>query len=240
VRTSELAVRTERVTTLQRTIAEQAENIGLLEQEVRDKAEALSRMDGDVRAAEEAMLRLESQVRQKGEQLTGVQRSCEEQRTQIRHLQDTLAARDASIQRLEAELRASSDIIGNIQRDIRRLSTGDAPLSPATSAPPTQEVQARLLVRIDGETEVVHVINKRTTCIGRTDDNDIAVDTKYISRHHARILSGPNYTVVEDLGSTNGVYVNNRRVTRRHNIVDGDIVMVGKTRFRFALKTLDR
>jgi pSer/pThr/pTyr-binding forkhead associated (FHA) protein len=243
VRTSELAVRSERITTLTRTITDQAQSISALEQEVRDKSESLSRIDGDVRAAEEAMLRLESQVRQKTEQLSSVQRASEEQRAQIKHLQDTLASRDATISRLETELRSSSDIIGNIQRDIRRLSASEP--APAASAPPAAaapaaETLARLLVRIDGDTEVVHVINKRTTSIGRTDDNDVAIDTKFISRHHARILCGPNYTVLEDLGSTNGVYVNNRRINRRHTIVDGDIVMIGETRFRFALKTLDR
>jgi pSer/pThr/pTyr-binding forkhead associated (FHA) protein len=93
---------------------------------------------------------------------------------------------------------------------------------------------------MDSETEVVHVINRKVTNIGRTDDNDIAIDTRYISRHHAKILAGPSATVIEDLGSTNGVYVNDQRVKGRAALTDGDIVMVGKTRFRFAVKPGDR
>jgi pSer/pThr/pTyr-binding forkhead associated (FHA) protein len=46
--------------------------------------------------------------------------------------------------------------------------------------------------------------------------------------------------VIEDLGSTNGVYVNDQRVKGRAALTDGDIVMVGKTRFRFAVKPGDR
>jgi pSer/pThr/pTyr-binding forkhead associated (FHA) protein len=93
----------------------------------------------------------------------------------------------------------------------------------------------RLLIRIDSDTEVVHVINKKVTTIGRTEDNDLTIDTKFISRHHAQMLAGPNFTVLEDLGSTNGVYVNNRRVSKQ-TLKDSDQVTIGKTRFRFAIK----
>jgi pSer/pThr/pTyr-binding forkhead associated (FHA) protein len=82
----------------------------------------------------------------------------------------------------------------------------------------------------------VHVLGKKITSIGRTDDNDLAIDTKFISRHHAQMLAGPHFTVLEDLGSTNGVYVNNRRISKQ-TLKDGDQVTIGKTRFRFVIKT---
>jgi pSer/pThr/pTyr-binding forkhead associated (FHA) protein len=150
------------------------------------------------------------------------------------------------VARLEGELKASNEIIGNIQRDIRRLSGDDstprpfAPKAEPAHAPAEPEFATRLFVRMDSETEVVHVINRKVTTIGRTDDNDISLDTRYISRHHARILAGPNATVIEDLDSTNGVFVNDYRVKGRQALNDGDIVMVGKTRFRFAHKGSDR
>jgi chromosome segregation ATPase len=257
VASAELAVRAERISTLQKTIEDQADTLTALERELRDKAESLARFEGDLRVAEDSMLRLESQLRQKTDQQSGVQRTLEEQRGQIRHLQDTLATRDATVARLEGELKASNEIIGNIQRDIRRLSGEDSapraaakPEAPAAlpsapipalvapaSAAPEPEFVTRLFVRLDSDTEVVHVINRKVTNIGRTDDNDIAIDTRYISRHHAKILAGPNATVIEDLGSTNGVYVNDHRVRGRQALNDGDIVMVGKTRFRFAVKS---
>jgi hypothetical protein len=253
VTAAELAVRAERINTLQKTIEDQADTLTALERELRDKAESLARFEGDLRVAEDSMLRLESQLRQKTDQQSGVQRTLDEQRGQIRHLQDTLATRDSAVARLEGELKASNEIIGNIQRDIRRLSgeesipraTAVRPEPPAAPAPmpvppPEPEIAARLFVRMDSETEVVHVINRKVTNIGRTDDNDITIDTRYISRHHARILAGPNATVIEDLGSTNGVFVNDYRVRGRQALNDGDIVMVGKTRFRFALKASDR
>ena len=244
INAAELATRGERINTLQRSVDDQAESIAALEREMREKTEALGRLESDLRVAEDSMLRLESQLRQKTDQQSSVQRTLDEQRGQIRHLQDTLATRDATILRLEGELKASSEIIGCIQRDIRRLS-GDAPApkppQPRPEPPPAEpEPMTRLFVRLDADSEVVHVIGKKTTSIGRTDDNDIAIDTRYISRHHARILTVPNATVIEDLGSTNGVYVNDQRVSRRQSLKDGDIVMVGKTRFRFAAKVPER
>ncbi|HZF24710.1 MAG TPA: FHA domain-containing protein [Steroidobacteraceae bacterium] len=248
VKSAEVATRAERIGALQKTVDDQGETLGALEKELREKAESIARLEGDLRAAEDSMLRLESQLRQRSDQGSIAQRTLEEQRSQIRHLQDTLGTRDSAVARLEGELKASSEIIGNIQRDIRRLSI-EAPLPSAPIAPPREqagpprehaepasEPLTRLLVRLDGEAEIVHVINKKTTGIGRTDDNDIHIDTKYISRHHARILIAGNSTVVEDLGSTNGVFVNERRVNRRHALEDGDVLMVGKTQFRFAVK----
>ena len=73
---------------------------------------------------------------------------------------------------------------------------------------------ARLLIHTDEGREVVHVLGRKTS-VGRTPDNDLQIDAKFISRHHAVILAGPTQTIIEDLNSTNGVQVNGRRVTRQ-------------------------
>jgi general secretion pathway protein A len=81
---------------------------------------------------------------------------------------------------------------------------------------------------------VVHVLGRKTS-IGRTPDNDLQIDARYISRHHAVILAGPVNTVIEDLNSTNGVQVNGRRVSR-HMLKDGDTLLIGKSHYRFAVR----
>jgi pSer/pThr/pTyr-binding forkhead associated (FHA) protein len=63
--------------------------------------------------------------------------------------------------------------------------------------------------------------------IGRTPDNDLQIDSKFISRHHCQIVTQGDSCVIEDLNSTNGIYVQFKRV-RRHNLNDGDVVQVGK------------
>jgi len=109
-------------------------------------------------------------------------------------------------------------------------------LDPATSGTHAAlpEGATRLLIRADGESEVVHVLGRKTS-IGRTPDNDLQIDAKFISRHHAVILAGPARTIVEDLNSTNGVLVNGRRVTRQV-LQDGDTVVIGRTQFRFVVR----
>lgn len=62
--------------------------------------------------------------------------------------------------------------------------------------------------------------------VGRLDENQIALDTESVSRRHARLVPDGTGWAVEDLGSTNGTWVNDERVTRRL-LVDGDQVRFG-------------
>jgi type II secretory pathway predicted ATPase ExeA len=63
--------------------------------------------------------------------------------------------------------------------------------------------------------------------IGRTADNDLQIRSKFISRHHAQIVTDRSCSVLEDLNSTNGVFVRSRRV-KRHELVDGDVIQLGE------------
>jgi len=62
--------------------------------------------------------------------------------------------------------------------------------------------------------------------IGRTSDNDMQVDSKYVSRHHAQLVTSQDGCVAEDLNSTNGIYLNGKRV-RRHKLAPGDVIKIG-------------
>jgi pSer/pThr/pTyr-binding forkhead associated (FHA) protein len=63
--------------------------------------------------------------------------------------------------------------------------------------------------------------------VGRTPDNDVHIDSRFISRHHCQVITTAHSCVVEDLNSTNGIFVKSNRV-RRHHLNDGDVVLVGK------------
>jgi pSer/pThr/pTyr-binding forkhead associated (FHA) protein len=68
--------------------------------------------------------------------------------------------------------------------------------------------------------------------IGRSSTCDIQVLTHFVSREHARVLVGRDEVTVEDLGSTNGVFVNSIRVDRQ-TLKHADLLTIGETQFRF-------
>ena len=78
-----------------------------------------------------------------------------------------------------------------------------------------------------------------TTTIGRAPDNDTRVSDNMVSALHAKIVSYFDAAYVEDLGSTNGTYVNGRKVNKTP-IYPGDILKVGDTCFVVKEKTSSR
>ena len=144
--------------------------------------------------------------------------SLKELRAELHAASASLAQRNALIERVEVEAASSVAMLGNIQHNLEHLGVEDQP---------------HLLVRSDGGTGIVHLLGRRTT-IGRTPDNDVHIDAEFISRHHAVALRAGAKTVIEDLNSTNGTYVNGQRVNRR-TLKDGDLVTLGKTEFRFSI-----
>lgn len=72
------------------------------------------------------------------------------------------------------------------------------------------------------------VVNGELT-IGRAAGCEITLDDTYISQLHARVSIGEHGIVVEDLGSTNGTYLNRKRVTAPVIVSPGDQIQVGST-----------
>ena len=87
---------------------------------------------------------------------------------------------------------------------------------------------SKLVLSTDGKAVAeLHLMAGRKV-IGRTPDNDLQIDSKFISRHHCQLVTGSDgITVIEDLNSTNGILVHGKRV-RRHSLRDGDVVTIGQ------------
>ena len=68
--------------------------------------------------------------------------------------------------------------------------------------------------------------------IGRGADCQLILDDDYVSTRHARVVGSPSGIYVEDLGSTNGTYVNGQRITAPTTITLADTVRIGKTMLR--------
>jgi hypothetical protein len=67
------------------------------------------------------------------------------------------------------------------------------------------------------------------TVLGRSGEADLVIDDPYASDFHMRLVVQENAMMLHDLGSTNGTYVNGRRVTVPTELRRGDNIQVGKT-----------
>ena len=68
-------------------------------------------------------------------------------------------------------------------------------------------------------------VTKTETTIGRSPDNDIEIDNPAVSGHHCRIGVDGHISFVEDLDSTNGIYVNEKK-TPRSDLKHDDVITV--------------
>jgi general secretion pathway protein A len=103
----------------------------------------------------------------------------------------------------------------------------EAPPPGAVPHDPGQPIHGRLLVATDGRTVEERMLRVGRIIVGRTPDNDLQIDSRFVSRHHCQIITTLHSSVIEDLNSTNGIYVKSKRV-RRHYLNDGDVVVIGK------------
>lgn len=88
----------------------------------------------------------------------------------------------------------------------------------------------------EGQTQI-YEIGGSTVSIGRTDANDLVLNHPSVSRHHARLSVLPgDTTLLIDLGSLNGTYVNGQQV-HEHPLIDQDRVYVGMFELRYQVST---
>jgi len=78
-----------------------------------------------------------------------------------------------------------------------------------------------------------HILNEHATIIGRAVENDIVVTSVRISREHAVIQREGWRIMLEDLGSTNGTFLNNERLHAAKQLRDGDQIKIGDVLFTF-------
>ncbi|NNF52768.1 MAG: AAA family ATPase [Gammaproteobacteria bacterium] len=89
-----------------------------------------------------------------------------------------------------------------------------------------RETRGQLRVIGPGGEEKIYPLIRGRLIIGRTIDNDIQIDSEFISRHHAQIFTDEKNSRIEDLNSTNGVFLNNRRIKKRQ-LISGDEIELG-------------
>ncbi len=91
---------------------------------------------------------------------------------------------------------------------------------------------AWLLIEEEGMPEKKYDVKAMTISIGTSDDNDIILKDKAVSRHHAKIRIEGKKHFIYDLASTNGTRVNGRKIAKKW-IKEGDSIEIGHTRMTF-------
>jgi predicted component of type VI protein secretion system len=92
--------------------------------------------------------------------------------------------------------------------------------------------RARLRVQ-GGRTELV---GPEGAVLGRSRDSDVVIDDPNVSRHHAEVRPSGGSWIVNDLGSTNGIKLNGRRVTGAQSLKRGDVIEIGTSQVTFELE----
>lgn len=76
-------------------------------------------------------------------------------------------------------------------------------------------------------------LRSSVTKIGTAPPADIVINDGFMSSAHCEILCSPQGYVLNDGGSTNGSYVNDKRISGKHDLVDNDLITLGRTNFKF-------
>jgi pSer/pThr/pTyr-binding forkhead associated (FHA) protein len=96
----------------------------------------------------------------------------------------------------------------------------------ARHRPGTESHVMQIEVRNNGKTESVQTFPAGRIIVGRSPDNEIYIKSKFVSRHHMQLVCDEESCVIEDLNSTNGVFIGEVQVKKR-KLDDGDTITLG-------------
>jgi predicted component of type VI protein secretion system len=96
---------------------------------------------------------------------------------------------------------------------------------------------AKLILSMDSLVLKEIPLTKERMTLGRKPHNDIQIDNLAISGEHAVIVTILNDSFLEDLGSTNGTFINGQSV-KKHFLQNGDLIELGKYRLKYVSETL--
>ena len=129
---------------------------------------------------------------------------------------ETLPVRDANVER---------PALPNGTWDAQAIEAAEheAGVSPA---PPVLFLTER------GEKPKKLTFEKPRLLIGRSEHNDLSIDSRFVSRHHLLLVRHGSSTFLMDLNSSNGTFVNSHRVSN-HVLIDDDVITVGNHSIKF-------
>ena len=128
-------------------------------------------------------------------------------------------------------------------RDLGRYDTAVAVESPDAAPGRSRERSGPdLRAGVEPRLEVVAALGHQPgdtfdigdgATLGRSDSAEVRVDDPFASSAHARIFSRGDFMYVEDMGSTNGTYLNGRQLREAERLKVADVIRIGDTEYRY-------
>lgn len=195
-----------------RIIADQDSAIEELSRDNQQLTESVSKLEVELELARQAANRNETQLNEANRGNEKLSAQLESRGAQIDDYDRQLAARQT---RSAAGVEDSSPVLSSVDQ-----------------APNGQDEHRWMLVSLDESLPDTYALRDGVVVVGNSRDCDIHIQSQFISRHHAQLVNTDKGCVLGDLNSTNGTFVNARRITKRI-LRAGDVVTIGKHRFRF-------
>ena len=135
-------------------------------------------------------------------------------------------------------------ITRSAMKDLSRTGAGAAAAEPVEPPNPRRRESALpdLRAGVEPRLEVVAAMGHHPgtsfdvgagATLGRSDSADINLDDPFASSAHARIFQRGDYMYLEDMGSTNGTYLNGRQVRTAERLKVADTIRIGDTEYRY-------
>jgi chromosome segregation ATPase len=208
--------------------AEQTALVTALRAEIEALSARLATPEAERRALEGRLGALTKEVAESDSRLTRLESMNSELRSTVGRLTRSLAEREGELQRATQIASMNTYALGRVQSSIDELGR-----TLAASEGVSTQAQVSVLTRIGSSQNHSVVLRGRTT-IGRDRDNDLPLAMRSVSRHHAVLIPAFRTAFVQDLSSTNGVLVNQRRV-RCARLEHGDMITFGEAQFRYTV-----
>ena len=135
-------------------------------------------------------------------------------------------------------------VVRSAMRDLSRYETVSAGAEPVERPSPARHESGLpdLRAGVQPRLEVVAALGHEPgtsfdlgegATMGRSDGAEIRVDDPFASSAHARIFPRGEYMYLEDMGSTNGTYLNGRQVKSTERLRMADLIRIGDTEYRY-------
>jgi len=217
------------------------EVLAALEAEIAHKRQQIAAQLVELREREQRLEAGAATIERLRQDLATLRTEFEQKRVDVGRLERAVLEKDRALDSRDVRIATLQEELNQRLGAIQKLNTMDLSLQGLNSKmsdrlrraePAAEPTNVPTLVCLTGDAPKQLALTKKTITIGRGHHCDIQIVTHFVSREHARVTMDRGTVFIEDLASTNGVFVNSIRVDR-HELHHGDLLTIGETQFRF-------